>query len=168
MSINDRGGHFFKMGGKPYYGEPPSGYLPSSDVIKPIKKQKPKPKTNHNSPKRKPRHLHLIDGDNNLKEAIQRLDLVDSTDDVRIFVSQEGLYNKLIKKENRYVTVILVPPGDQAVDNRIKAVLGNAVKSGQYDDWFVISQDKGYEPLLQKYRSMYGVKKDRLDRRDMF
>ena len=168
MSRKEQNGMFFKMGGKPYWGEPPSGYLPSSAVPKPVKKQTPKQVTAPKPPVRKPRHLHLIDGDNNFKEATQRLYLADETDDVRIYVSQKGLYDKLNNKKRPHVTVIYVPPGDQAVDNQIKAFLGNAVKNGDYDDWFVISQDKGYDDMLQKYRSKYGMRKNRLDRRDMF
>ena len=86
---------------------------------------------------------------------------------MKIYVSQKGLYEKLQKKSMPHVTVIYVEPGDQAVDNRIKAVLGNAVKE-DYNDIFVISRDKGYKEILQKYRCRYSRKKDSLDLRDKF
>ena len=117
-----------------------------------------------------PKNLYLIDGDNNIKEATERFELADDTDIIKIFVSQKGLYNKLLKKNYPHTSVIFVESkqaGDQAVDNRIKAELGNAVKQ-KYGDIFVISRDKGYEKLLQKYRCEYGRKKGTLDRRDMF
>lgn len=113
-------------------------------------------------------NLYLIDGDNHIYEAIERIDLADETDDVRIYVSQDGLYNRLINKRHPRVTVIKVKPGEQAVDNQIKSVFGNAVKNGQYDDIFVISNDKGYDKLIQEYRSKYKKKKNHLDRREKF
>lgn len=113
-------------------------------------------------------NLYLIDGDNHIYEAIERIDLADETDDVRIYVSQDGLYNRLINKRHPHVTVIKVKPGEQAVDNQIKSVFGNAVKNGQYDDIFVISNDKGYDKLIQEYRSKYKKKKNHLDRREKF
>lgn len=113
-------------------------------------------------------NLYLIDGDNHIYEAIERIDLADEMDDVRIYVSQDGLYNRLINKRHPHVTVIKVKPGEQAVDNQIKSVFGNAVKNGQYDDIFVISNDKGYDKLIQEYRSKYKKKKNHLDRREKF
>lgn len=116
----------------------------------------------------KPVHLYLIDGDNHINSAIKRIKMADETDDVRIFVSQEGLYQKLIKKSNPHVKPIKVEPGDQAVDNRIKSVLGNAVKSKTYEEIYVISGDTGYDDLIEKYRRMYNLTEDELDRREEF
>ncbi len=115
----------------------------------------------------KPSHLYLIDGDNHITEATKRIKLADETDDVRIFVSQDELYKKYTKKNLPHVTVIKVEPGDQAVDNRIKSVLGNAVKD-DYEEVYVISHDKGYDKKIQNYRSKYHKKKDQLDRRELF
>ena len=113
-------------------------------------------------------NLYLIDGDNHITEALERISLADETDDVRIFVCQETKYKKLVAKRYPFVQVIKVKPGNQAVDNQIKSVLGNAVKCNYYTDIFVISHDKGYEPILQKYRSRYGKRKNHLDRRERF
>ena len=116
----------------------------------------------------KPVHLYLVDGDNHINSAIKRIKMADETDDVRIFVSQEGLYPKLVKKNNPHVKIIRVKPGNQAVDNRIKSVLGNAVKSNAYEEIYVISEDTGYDDLIQKYREMYNLTEDELDRREEF
>ena len=88
-----------------------------------------------------------------------------------MFVSQKGLYNRLIEKGFPYTEIIYVESsakGDQAVDNRIKAELGNVVKCKQYEKLFVISQDNGYRHLLEKYRGQYGYTEDELDLRDVF
>lgn len=53
----------------------------------------------------KPVHLYLVDGDNHINSAIKRIKMADETDDVRIFVSQEGLYQKLIKKNSKRQTI---------------------------------------------------------------
>ena len=115
-------------------------------------------------------NLYLIDGDNHITEALERINLADETDDVRIFVSQETLRKKLIAKGYSYDQVKLVTPGNQAVDNQIKSVLGNAVKdnyyTGIYTGIFVISHDKGYDRILQEYRSKYKIRKKHLDRRE--
>ena len=113
------------------------------------------------------KNLYLIDGDNHIYEAIERIGLADDTDIIKIYVSQDGLYDKLLKEKMHHVEVILVPPGDQAVDKRIKSVLGNAVKQ-DYSDIFVISNDKGYQEKLQEYRCKYKRKKNSLDLRKKF
>ena len=64
--------------------------------------------------------------------------------------------------------MIKVTPGEQAVDNQIKSVFGNAVKSEMYDEIYIISKDKGYDDLIQKYRSKYGIRKNKIDRRERF
>lgn len=151
----------FCMGGKPYCGTPPKGFMPKPSVL--VQKSK---KERQNM--RRPKNLYLIDGDNNFKEATKRLKLADDTDDVRIFVSQEGLYRKLKGKDMPHVRVTQVDPGPQAVDNYIKSILGNEVKNERYDSIFVISKDKGYEEKIQEYRCKYGKRKSKLDLRDMF
>lgn len=72
------------------------------------------------------------------------------------------------KKNNPHVKIIKVKPGNQAVDNRIKSVLGNAVKSNAYEEIYVISEDTGYDDLIQKYREMNNLTEDELDRREEF
>ena len=131
---------------------------------------KPQKKRSVSKPIQKPvkMNLYLIDGDNHITTAIERIALVsDETDIIRIFVSQSGLFEKLRKKQLPHSQVILVPPGNQAVDNRIKAELGNVVKQN-YGNIFVISHDKGYDDLIQKYRCQYHRNKDSLDRRELF
>ena len=162
---DDQGKRIYHMGGSTYYGVPPAGYMPKPIAPKQTVNQKPNSRTQL---QKKPKHLYLIDGDNNFKEATQRLDMADSTDKVQIYVSQRGLFDKLKKRKMPHVEVIYVKPGPQAVDNRILEVLESEIKSEKYEDIFVISRDKGYEDKLQEYRCRYKKKKSKLDRREMF
>ena len=116
-------------------------------------------------------NLYLIDGDNNLKDAIAGIpEKADETDDIRIFCSQIGNYRHLKQKKLPHTKVIYVKSkkkGDQAVDNRIKAVLGNAMKD-RPQNAMVISQDKGYDEFLEKKRKKFKRNDNHVDRRDIF
>lgn len=124
------------------------------------------------SRKTKKRYLYLVDGDNHVYEAIEGIvRKTDDNDRIKVFVSQLPLCNKLIEKKLPNTEIFYVEAhkkGDQAVDNRIKSELGNAVKSRQYRELFVISRDKGYRNKLEEYRGKYGYTEENLDLRDIF
>lgn len=111
-------------------------------------------------------NLYLVDGDNHVYEAIKNVKKITSSDKVLIFISQEALREKLNRYCNKNINIALVKAGNQAVDNRIKGYFGNAVKSNKYKNISVISHDKGYDDLVQKYRRKYGIDKSRLSRKD--
>ncbi len=96
---------------------------------------------------------YLVDGDNHI-EMIKGINNLRKKDDMRIYVSQEGLYDKLTEKvTNPRVDVIYVPSrekGDQAVDNRIKTDLGHLVTESDKKIQ-LISHDKGYDKNIKKY-----------------
>ena len=114
----------------------------------------------------------MIDGDIHVYEAIEGIvRKTDDNDRIKVFVSQLPLYKKLVGKKLPNTEIFYVEAhkkGDQAVDNRIKSELGNAVKSRQYRELFVISRDKGYRNKLEEYREQYGYTEDDLDLRDVF
>jgi hypothetical protein len=66
---------------------------------------------------------------------------------VKVYVTQEGLKENLCDKYGDRISIEMVKPGDQAVDNQIKAEAGQLLKKGNQDITFV-SHDKGFE----KYR----------------
>lgn len=59
--------------------------------------------------------------------------------------------------------VILVKPGKEAADNRIKGILGNLVKHESEGAIFIISHDNGYYKLINRYREKYGIQSKMLD-----
>ena len=115
------------------------------------------------------KNLYLIDGDNHINEATERIDLADDTDCIKLYFSQKGLYDKWKEKNSPHTEVYFVKSehaGDQAVDNRIKEVLKD--QAIDYDEVYVISHDKGYDETIQRLRCQLHRKKDKLDRREIF
>lgn len=115
-----------------------------------------------------PKTLHMVDGDNNFKEATELIGQAGTRDEVRLYISQRGLYEKMSEKGLHRVKLYYVNPGDQAVDRRILKELMDAVASSKYERIFVISRDKGYDGELQNLRCTYGLSKKYLDRRNKF
>lgn len=102
--------------------------------------------------------LYLVDGDNHVYEGLDGIDNIGAFDKVLVFVSQEGLRNHLIKRYRDRISIVMVKPGDDAVDNRIKGILGNKVKQRKmYQKIYVISHDNGYRHLVEKYRKKYNL-----------
>ncbi len=115
------------------------------------------------------KNLYLIDGDNHIKEAISRIGQADNSDQVIIYVSQNGLFKKLQDKKYPHVELRLIKPGDQAVDNAIISDLTITIKNGDgYEKYCVISQDKGFQERVQKLRCTFGKKKNVLNVYDVF
>lgn len=84
---------------------------------------------------------------------------------ILILVSDEALRSKLIQKGyiRQNVGVIVVKPGKEAVDNRIKGILGNLMNQENRGCIFVISHDHGYYKLINRYRIKYGIHAEMLD-----
>ncbi len=141
------------MGGKPYVGERPSGFLPKGNYA-----------TEDNNMEQDDGYtLYLVDGDNHLYEALCDLKDVSFKRRIVVFISQSGLEKKLKDKYKERVDIVYVEPGNQAVDNRIKSTLGQDVRNKKYDRIFVISHDGGYKEIIKKYRKQYKLSSEQLD-----
>ena len=95
--------------------------------------------------------------------------MANDKDLILIYFSQKGLYNKWKEKQPPHTQVFYVKSehaGDQAVDSKINKIFReNAEK---YEEIYVISHDKGYDSLIQKFRCRLHRKKDVMDRREQF
>ena len=77
--------------------------------------------------------LYLVDGDNHVYEGLEGIDNI-------------GVFGKVVR------------PGENAVDNRIKGILGNKVRQRKsYQKIYVISHDNGYKSLVDKYQRKYNL-----------
>lgn len=100
--------------------------------------------------------LYLVDGDNHVYEGLDGIDHIGTFGKVIVFVSQEGLRSKLVKRYGGKINIVMVRQGEDAVDNRIKGILGNRVKQRKiYQKIYVISHDSGYKNLVDKYQKKY-------------
>lgn len=88
----------------------------------------------------------FIDGDNHIKEAQKGIEHTTKDIKVRAIFSQPGAKQKFdMRYKNRSnVSSKLVSPGDQAVDNQIKAEAGQLLRKGNQNVTFV-SHDKGFD-----------------------
>ena len=150
-------GRLFHMGGKPYVGEPPKGFMPT-----PVKEETPSNKKSEQYSG----EYYLVDGDNHPYEALNGLDSLSKHDMVIVYVTQGGLRNNLYEKYGDSINIEMVKPGDQAVDNQIKTILGNTVNSDKkYKKIHIISHDNGYVDIIERYRKKYKLKNNELDLR---
>ncbi len=86
-----------------------------------------------------------------IPETAKTLDSSASTDGME----NTSLAQKYIIKFG--VSPILVQPGDQAVDNQIKTIAGNKVKSREYDKLVIVSLDQGYREKMKKWKEKYDI-----------
>lgn len=114
---------------------------------------------------KKYKRLFLIDGDSFVYKALNGMNRIDPEDKILILVSDEALRSKLIQKGyvQQNVGVVVVKPGKEAVDNRIKGILGNLINQENRGRIFIISHDHGYYKLINRYRTKYGVQAETLD-----
>ena len=100
--------------------------------------------------RKKPKETILIDGDNHFDEGRKGLEN-ESKAKVIAFFSQPGAKKKFDKEYGGKPNISskLVPPGDQAVDNQIKAMAGQLVKESD-QKVSIISQDKGFQKFAAK------------------
>jgi len=155
----------FYMGGKPYVGEHPAGFMPT-----PEKEELPIIKKAVHVENRKTEEYsgeyYLVDGDNHIYEALQGIESLSKRDTVMVYVTQEGLRDNLNAMYGTRISVVMVKPGDQAVDNQIRTILGNAVYSDRrYKKIHIISHDNGYVDIIERYRKKYNLKNNELDLR---
>ena len=126
------------------------------------KTQRKKAETKHG------KNLYFVDGDNHVYQDLIGYDKADKSDEIRVYVSQDGLYQKLKSAQLPHVRVYMVNAGDQAVDRRIIKELEDSLQSDKYEKRFIISQDKGYDDYLNRLRCRYQIRKTHLDRRAYF
>lgn len=102
--------------------------------------------------------LYLVDGDNHVYEGLEGIDNIGTFAKVLVFVSQEGLKDNLVRRYGGKIDIVMVRPGENAVDNRIKGILGNKVRQRKsYQKIYVISHDNGYKSLVDKYQRKYNL-----------
>lgn len=102
--------------------------------------------------------LYLVDGDNHVYEGLEGIDNIGTFGKVIVFVSQEGLKDNLTKRYGGKIDIVMVRPGENAVDNRIKGLLGNKIRQRKsYQKIYVISHDNGYRNLVDKYQRKYNL-----------
>lgn len=132
-----------------------SDYKPANKTIKEKKNPKSKPEDkilNKQTEKGKEtEHTIFIDGDNHFDEGKKGVGNVSKNTKVRAVFSQIGAQRKFNRKYGNRPNVSskLVPPGDQAVDNQIKAEAGRLLKKGN-QDIDIVSQDKGFGKFAKK------------------
>ena len=109
-----------------------------------------KHKTHEKNIRKKPKEIILIDGDNHFDEGRKGLEN-ESEAKVLAFFSQPGAKKKFDKEYGGKPNISskLVPPGNQAVDNQIKAMAGQLVKEPD-QKVSIISQDKGFQKFAAK------------------
>ena len=92
----------------------------------------------------------FLDGDNHINEGEQGIELMLERELVRAFFCQDGAKSKFDEKHKNKTNVssILVVPGPQAVDNRIKAEVGNLLIKGNQNIG-IVSHDKGYDDFIE-------------------
>lgn len=138
--------HTYYMGGSPYWCDTiveNVGESINSTARNTIKK------SNEIVHKRNNRVLILVDGDNHIYEALEGYGQYNSQN-IKIIISNnsERLRNKI--KEKYETEVIVVNPGNQAVDNIIKSIIGKEARKNNYDLIAVISHDRGYTELIKR------------------
>ncbi len=158
-------GRLFFMGGKAYVGEPPAGFMPTPEKEE-ILTNKRDVHVEKQTSKEYSGDYYLVDGDNHPYEALHGIDSISKFDMVKVYVTQEGLKENLCDKYGDRISIEMVKPGDQAVDNQIKTILGNAVNSDRkYKKIHIISHDNGYVDIIERYRKKYKLKNNELDLR---
>ena len=101
----------------------------------------------------------LVDGDNHFDEGQKGIEHTSKNTKVKVFFSQPGAKRKFDKKYRKRSNVSskLVKPGDQAVDNEIKAEAGRLLKEKK--NVAIVSQDKGFKKYGdKKNKNSYGSK----------
>lgn len=96
------------------------------------------------------RELYLLDGDNHVYEALEGIERLGKAE-VIVYVSQEGLQKKLSGRYGKRVKTVMVAPGKEAVDNKIKQhILNEQNKRKPCSQIYVISHDRGYLKWIEK------------------
>lgn len=96
----------------------------------------------------------FIDGDNNINEGQKGIENTSKDVTIIAFFSQLGAQKKFDMKyrHKHNVSSIFVPPGNQAVDNRIKTKVGQLLKK-KNQDITIVSQDTDFKKYIDKKRN---------------
>ena len=143
-------GYNYSMGGKPYWSSTP--IISRDSVAKNINKCFDK----------KNRVYIIVDGDNNPYQNMKGYEKIKNRSNyvVNVCVSDDGLASKY---ESKYhVFIQKVAPGNQAVDNRIKAIVGNKAKDHEFTKIAIISLDQGYRGKIKEWKKKYNWKKEKI------
>lgn len=151
------------------YPIPPFTYIPQTRVYSPpatkheIPKSEEKPKQRKTvgrkpavkvKAKQEKQETIFLDGDNHFKEGQKGIERLSKKTKVRAVFSQPGAKRKF---DNKYgnrpnVSSKLVEPGNQAVDNQIKAEAGQLLKKGNQDITFV-SHDSDFSEYRDRKKN---------------
>jgi len=151
------------------YPIPSYTYIPQTRVYSPpatkheIQKSEEKPKQRKSvgrkpavkvNAKQEKQETIFLDGDNHFKEGQKGIERLSKKTKVRAVFSQPGAKRKF---DNKYgnrpnVSSKLVEPGNQAVDNQIKAEAGQLLKKGNQDITFV-SHDSDFSEYRDRKKN---------------
>ena len=97
----------------------------------------------------------MIDGDNHPFSNMDGYRMAKNRAEIAIvvFVADPGLADRYRKDYG--VEIQIVTPGNQAVDNQIKAIAGNKAKNHEYDELIIISSDQGYRKKIKEWKQKY-------------
>lgn len=113
--------------------------------------------------------LVLIDGDNLSNGEICAVDRRYHNTVMKVFVNNKRRYEELSKILSKYLSIKVEyvqfeNKGDQAVDNRIKTLLGQEVQKYSYQMIYIVSRDKGFDKSIEKYRKKHNWNEIKLRR----
>lgn len=113
--------------------------------------------------------LVLIDGDNLSNGEICAVDRRYHNTVMKVFVNNKRRYEELSKILSKYHSIKVEyvqfeNKGDQAVDNRIKTLLGQEVQNYFYQMIYIVSRDKGFDKSIEKYRKKHNWNEIKLRR----
>lgn len=136
--------------GAPYWSE---------EVVENNKRTKKKQiPIKQNNPKRsEKKFLILVDADNQIGTAIGGYDNLKNRNNYKIdfYLSDDNNIPKVLEERN--IEPSWVKSGDQAVDNRIKSILGKVAKERCYKKIYIISHDKGYDKYIKKNKNTFNT-----------
>ena len=140
-----------------------SSYNPVIDTNKRVTSNKPRVEPPKPIPKKietkfkETETTIFLDGDNHINEGEQGIELTLERESVRAFFCQDGAKSKFDEKYKNKTNVSskLVEPGPQAVDNRIKAEVGNLLRKGNQNIG-IVSHDKDYDDYIEKKNGKNG------------
>lgn len=147
-SINS--GYNYSMGGRPYWSSTPI-----------ISRNTAAENTNKNSDKEKRVYI-VVDGDNYPHQNMKGYEKIKDRTDyvVDVYVADDVLASQY--EAYYHVSTHKVASGNQAVDNRIKAIVGNKAKDHDFKKIAIISRDQGYREKIKEWKKKYNWKKENI------
>ena len=144
-------GYTYMMGGRPYWSPVP--VYPKINV---------RVKTGKEEIIHKESILVIVDGDNIIYKALDGIEKVRDRISIQVFITDINLKSKLNTKYGLFSEVEVVESGPQAVDNRIKTLVGDQAKKHKYDKIVIVSHDQGYRDKIREWKQKYNYKDDEI------